>query len=491
MARSNPLTWRNISSPSFGSGAGFGVAARAFESAGKGFREAATYARDRRTDQALADLMADGSINRDELSGLKGVDMKTILDAQRLDQTSREASTSRGIADSVAEQNRRRLTRENSPEALAELQRQLKHEEAMDEANLAARQAANSIAQSQESRFKAENDERVRQLGLAEEANTQLVEATNAIVAPKLEGINATYDQRIRTEANDIRAGFDLTGLSTTEVAALEPQILEAIEVNSGLLNGERQAAIAQARGVAGSQAYGSLVAQNPRMAQYLENSQQAENYDVTFAQAALLDSQDQQAREDHQRNIETLLKPTGKNAYAGTAITISVNGQPSLVSSPGAKGANETTAENVEAYAVANGIDTSDRPKFMELVRLARGNMSALKAAIANSGGVNTDFWKWDSNQPENIKLAKELVQRYAAIAEGYAAALAKANKTPSTTERRRLIDKANENWNDRVYINAQLKKQGIKALDDATQALVNPVDPNAPIGYRPIGGG
>ena len=79
MARSNPLTWRNIGQPSFGGQPGHETAARAFENASKGFRDAADFAQGRRTDIALSDLMSDGKIERGELGGLRGVDMKTVL----------------------------------------------------------------------------------------------------------------------------------------------------------------------------------------------------------------------------------------------------------------------------------------------------------------------------------------------------------------------------------------------------------------------------
>jgi hypothetical protein len=134
-------------------------------------------------------------------------------------------------------------------------------------------------------------------------------------------------------------------------------------------------------------------------------------------------------------------------------------------------KGANNTTPENLQAYADQLGVSVN-HPEFQEIARLARGNLSAMKAAISSSGG--RDFDLFTRNDLENFDLAKENVQRYAAIAEGYADSLKKANNTSSPAQRRKLIDEANANWQDAEYVQRYLERQGIETSEAAAKELV-----------------
>jgi hypothetical protein len=392
--------------------------------------------------------------------------MGRILDAQRVDQTSREQSASRGILDALNEQKRIEAVRLNSPEHLeAEAERQRVAAEAAA-AELANKQAQTSIALRREERLEAEAD-------LAQQQREDALAATEALSTRSGElyqgisgSINSRYDQALERQLEVLRQQHEKIAPTERDTAAYESDVAEATR----LLNLEREQALAQGRVRAGTLAYGQLVGESPNLAQYLGTTQQAVDYGAARDSANQLDVIDRAADEQQQRDLNTLLKSSSKEP-ASAAVTINANGQPAIVNDAYQKGANNTTPENLQAYADQLGVSVN-HPEFQEIARLARGNLSAMKAAISSSGGK--DFDLFSRNDLENFDLAKENVQRYAAIAEGYADSMKKANSTSSPSRRRKLIDEATANWQDAEYVRKYLVRQGIETSKEAAEQVV-----------------
>lgn len=463
-----PITWRSVTAPSVNSGTGaLANATRAFDTAGRAFQQAGEVARERRTDAALGELMADGQISRDELGGLgKGVNMKTILDAQRMDQTSREQSASRGILDALNEQKRIEAVRENSPEFLAEEARRRKVEEETAQAQLEAAQAQVGIAQSRENRLAEEAEFEEQQRKDAAAATEALSTRSGELFTGISGSINDRYDQAIARQTEVLTQQMGKPAPTERDTKALEDAISEATRQ----LNLEREQALAKGRARAGTLAYGQLVSEKPQLAQWLGGTQQAADYGSARDAANQTDALGRAAAEAEQSGINKLLTSSSKEP-ASAAVTINANGQPALVNDAYQKGSNNTTPENLQAYADQLGVSV-DHPEFQEIARLARGNLSAMKAAISQAGG--RDFDLFSRNDLENFDLAKEHVQRYAAIAEGFAASMKKANATVSPAKRKELIDEANNNWQDAEFVKDYLNRKGIKTSEDAAAALV-----------------
>lgn len=158
------IRWDNvgISNSNSGTGALLG-AIRGWENVTDSVFDLADRVKESRTDKALSSMAADGILSRDELGGHGNVDMKTILDAQRLDQNSREATQAGILQNALVKEQGIDAARRNSPDYIKRLT------EREDAAAEVAKQNAEAA------KLRAENT--AKQLGItveeAERVNTE------------------------------------------------------------------------------------------------------------------------------------------------------------------------------------------------------------------------------------------------------------------------------------------------------------------------------